>query len=123
MDFLLWALISLGATHIITGTHIFELFRLFFERISPNFWGVLVGCPTCMGFWIGVVLWFVGYGPSDSFDKYNDVYQIYLYGCLSSAINWLIHECLDYLHEKTALLTMKREQMLLNLEIDTKKLL
>ncbi len=107
--FFSWLLISYGMTHIITGTKIFEWLRVLLDKISPNFFGFLIQCPACTGFWIGVVLSFL-YMPM----AYGiNVFATYLInGCLSSGINWLLFMFMDFLNEYTTLVIVQRNKLL-----------
>lgn len=107
---LFWIGISIGATHIITGTHITKWLRDFFNRVSPDFFGVLFGCPTCMGFWVGVVL--STFFPLLQISEINSYFGwdyvpmfIFFHGCFSSFINWTWNLLTSYLD----IVTTKKE--------------
>jgi hypothetical protein len=63
MNLLLFILIGLGITTIITKSSIFEPLRDHLDNgsdiVMENFWGMLIVCPMCVGFWIGVLESFI----------------------------------------------------------------
>ena len=76
---LFFILSSCGITFIITHSSIFEPIREFVERRS-NFFGELLSCPMCSGFWVGFLLSVV------DFQEYNPIYA----GAITSLISWFI---------------------------------
>lgn len=63
MSLLAFILIGFGITTIITKSTIFEPLRDRLDNGSDslryNFWGMLIVCPMCVGFWIGVLQSFI----------------------------------------------------------------
>lgn len=63
MNLFLFILIGFGITTIITKSSIFEPLRDRLDNGSDvlieNFWGILIVCPMCVGFWIGVLESFI----------------------------------------------------------------
>jgi hypothetical protein len=59
MELLLFILAGFGVTTIITKGDIFEPLRNWLdngeESIYDNFFGILITCPLCVGFWVGVI--------------------------------------------------------------------
>ena len=80
MDLLLFLFAGYGITTIIVYGDIFESFRNYLnngqESVRKNFWGMLINCPMCVGFWIGVLLSLFFITPSH-----------YLEGCLTQSVN------------------------------------
>ena len=61
-----------------------------FEKIRPkNGWfGQLLSCPMCTGFWVGLFLWFVkDYTQLFIFD--DSLVTAFLLGCASSAASYI----------------------------------
>lgn len=59
VNLLLFILAGFGITTIITKGDIFEPFRNMLDngsdRLYDNFLGLLIVCPMCVGFWVGIV--------------------------------------------------------------------
>lgn len=59
MEFLIFTLAGFGITTIITKGDIFEPIRNWLdngeEKLYDNFFGLLITCPLCVGFWVGVI--------------------------------------------------------------------
>jgi len=54
LDLLIYILVNIGITIIVTQSKLFKPLREYFCKISPNYLGVLVGCSLCTGFWSGL---------------------------------------------------------------------
>ena len=96
MKTLLFELLAYGITNILVFGSIFEKWRGFWLKISPSFFGKLTSCPLCLSFWIGVILstLFNHMGYSSPFFEYGISYLpllVFLDGCLTSGVVWLIH--------------------------------
>lgn len=124
---LFWIIAAVGATHIITGTSIFERFRNFLDKVSPSFFGLLFNCPTCMGFWVGVV--FSIFSPliqtydlnfNFNFPTFNYGIVIFLHGCFTSCICWLVNLFTVYVDGVTTNIELKNEIIVEN-PLDTAK--
>lgn len=119
---LFWIMSSIGMTHIITGTTIFERIRNKVTNYSPDFWGVLVTCPTCMGFWVGlfISLFFPLLQISDLSDFFIQntnvkvAFLFLIHGSFSSGINWIIHLLISNLDAKTTQIELKNELIIEN---------
>lgn len=63
MNLFLFILIGFGITTIITKSTLFEPLRDRLDNgsdiVMENFWGMLIVCPMCVGFWIGVLESFI----------------------------------------------------------------
>lgn len=63
MNLFLFILIGFGITTIITKSTLFEPLRDRLDNgsdvVTENFWGMLIVCPMCVGFWIGVLESFI----------------------------------------------------------------
>ena len=57
---------------IIFGS-IFQKFRDFTSRISPNFWGKLTSCFICLGTWAGFILSLCGLSPMETTHSIHDI--------------------------------------------------
>ena len=124
---LFWIIAAIGATHIITGTSIFERLRTALDRISPKFFGLLFSCPTCMGFWVGVM--FSSLFPmiqiyelnfNFNWPIINNVIIIFLHGCFTSCICWIVNLITVYVDGVTTTVELKNEIIVEN-PLDTAK--
>ena len=114
MNLITFLLLNIGFTYIVTYSTIFGGFRSFFERVSPNFWGVLFSCPQCFGFWSAIILDLViGYTYSEQVIVSDTLLFTYftsyfLDGLISSGVNFLLSYIIvdfefkqDYLNSKS----------------------
>lgn len=109
MEILVFILLSYGISNIIVFGSIFEGFRDFWDRVSPSFFGKLFGCMMCTPFWVGFILSLtfnlMGYGelsPLKSIGVELIPLAIFLDGCFTSGMVWLIHtfqEMLERTHQ------------------------
>jgi len=51
----IYILITYGLTNIVAKENIFKFFRLFIQKHS-KFIYKMIKCPTCLGFWVGLIL-------------------------------------------------------------------
>ncbi len=96
MKTLLFELLAYGITNILVFGSIFEKWRTFWFKQSPNFFGKLTSCPLCLSTWIGFGLSYLfNYmGYSTPFTEYGITYLpllVFLDGCLTSGCVWLLH--------------------------------
>jgi len=111
MDLLVFLAIAYGASNIMVYSSIFEKWRNFWTKISPNFFGKLFGCMMCLPFWWGVILSITMYSPSyfmngdqpmtffGLFVVPSDYLSVFFDGCLASGSVWFLHtiqEKLEY---------------------------
>ncbi|OUW01676.1 MAG: hypothetical protein CBD16_05265 [Betaproteobacteria bacterium TMED156] len=83
MTFIWFCLISYGLTQILVYGKIFDPIRP-----KTGWFGQLLKCPMCTGFWVGLFLWFVkDYTQLFTFD--NSFVTAFLLGCASSAAAYL----------------------------------
>ena len=83
MTFIWFCLISYGLTQILVYGKIFDPIRP-----KTGWFGQLLKCPMCTGFWVGLFLWFVkDYTQLFTFD--NSFVTAFLLGCASSASAYL----------------------------------
>lgn len=75
-----FALVAFGITWIITQSKIFEKFRDRFDETQG--FGMLINCPVCTGFWIGMILDLLWYSPMTN---------VFLSGCYASAVILLLY--------------------------------
>lgn len=98
MEFLYFTLVLLGVTLIITRSSIFEGFRNFSKRLSPNFFGTLFSCPMCLSFWVSVFLSFF-INPFDQIDTGYIFLDKLFIGSLGSFIcTFIILGILDFFY-------------------------
>jgi len=55
VDFIIFLMSSAGLTAIIVGSHIFSVPRDFLSEKSESI-AVFLGCPMCVGFWVGLIM-------------------------------------------------------------------
>ena len=83
MTFIWFCLISFGLTQILVYGKIFEPIRP-----TEGWFGQLLKCPMCTGFWVGLFLWFVkDYTQLFNFD--DSFVTAFLLGCAASAASFL----------------------------------
>lgn len=121
---LIWILAVLGITHIITGTKIFERLRIAMDVVSPNFFGVLFGCPTCMGFWVGIlvsiflpVVEISEINPYFNFldaDWLKIVFALMIQGGVASCLNWITNMLITYVDVISTHAELKNELLVAN---------
>jgi len=81
IDLILWILVSYGITSGITGSSLLLPVRLKIAKFS-KFFGDLINCPLCFGFWVGAFLNLTWLSPTDS---------IFFDCFLSSCTCWLLY--------------------------------
>lgn len=98
MEVLLFFLVSYGISNIIIYGSIFDGMRTFFNKINPGFLGQLVDCMICLPTWVGFVLSYtltsLGYQHLTPFGSIGlDIIwlRVFLDGCITSGVVWLIH--------------------------------
>jgi hypothetical protein len=89
MELLYFILSAYGMTQILVYGSIFEEAR---EKISEysDWFGTLIHCPMCTGFWVGVFL----FGINCFTELFNFEYNIanlLILGCLSSATSYALN--------------------------------
>lgn len=91
MELILFVLITYGASNIMVFSSIFDKWRVFFTKISPNFFGELFTCMICLPFWWGVLLSLFAFSPVSLYFGTTLVISTFLDACLASGSVWLIH--------------------------------
>ena len=107
MNVLLFLLVGYGISNIIVFGSIFESMRNWFQRWSPNFFGQLTSCMICLPTWVGFILSYglslLGYTnltPFGSLGLDNIWLRVFLDGCLTSGVVWLIHTLQEHFEKK-----------------------
>ena len=93
-------LICYAITIIITNSSIFQGFRDFFKKISPNFFGLLFICPLCTGFWVGIFLHFTG-TPIHNIEFQYTLLSYIASGSLSGAVSLFINSLQQMIYYKS----------------------
>jgi hypothetical protein len=88
-----------GITHIVTGTYVFEWFRNIMNKWSPKFFGILFSCPTCFGFWVGVLSYTLGINISNL--NYNPHIMLFIQGGYISAVSYIMNVVTSMCNEVT----------------------
>ena len=98
MGLLIFILVNYGISNIVVHGSIFNGFREFWNRVSPNFFGTLFSCMICFPAWSGFILSFIfqmmGYdnlSPLASQGVDNMFLSVFLDGCLSSGTVFVLH--------------------------------
>jgi len=98
MGILVFILVSYGISNIVVHGSIFNGFREFWNRVSPNFFGTLFSCmicfPTYVGFLLSTIFQTMGYdnlSPLTSQGVDNMFLSIFLDGCLASGTVFIVH--------------------------------
>jgi len=102
MELLIFILITFGITNILIDSYIFIFLRNFANKYSPKFFGELLSCPMCTGFWIGIFVGLTGYDtlffedilPHNWIIKYPLTW-LFL-GAIGSGTSYLIYNIVDY---------------------------
>lgn len=116
MNVLLFLLVGFGVTTIVSKSTIFEGVRNRIDNgsdeIYENFFGMIIRCPRCLGFWVGVFLSFylgsITYNTFSTFTSSNGtifssiifylnigMYKVFD-GAIVSGVCWIIHNILDF---------------------------
>jgi hypothetical protein len=90
MDWLVYFLVVFGITNIVTREYIFWNFREWIYNNVPFLDG-LFSCPTCFGFWVGLLCYgLFPYYITWDVGSYTIYIQAFISGIVSSAANNLI---------------------------------
>lgn len=65
MNLIIFMLVGLGITNLIVNASIFDIPRDFLSN-KFSFFGVLLNCMLCAGFWVGALLGIFGLSPIHS---------------------------------------------------------
>jgi hypothetical protein len=121
MNLLLFVLIGFGITTIITKSTIFEPLRNRLDNgddsLSENFFGLLITCPMCVGFWVGV-LQSAMFGSlsyqaffSEVFLNFENIFEYFWFfmtwvfckvsdGAIIGGLSWVALSLITYLDKK-----------------------
>lgn len=116
MDLLLFILSGFGVTTIITKSRILAPFRNYLDNnmdcLKKNFLGLLIICPMCVGFWVGVFQSIIVYSPNSSqffteslttgfLDNIifllNKIVAIILDGAIIGVLSWVVHTIISFI--------------------------
>lgn len=108
-------------TYILVSSKFFEGLRTLFEKKSPNFFGELINCYLCTGFWIGLFISFI-LNPLN-YLLFGSIYvKIFFYpifavfsGALSSIFSYFIGNVLDLISNLVEFVERKTEQTQVNI--------
>lgn len=88
-----------GITNIVTTSHIFEPLRQALMKRSPDFFGKLIQCSMCFGFWAGAAVSWAGlYSHKLGITLINP----FMDACASSAVCWILYTATEWLYQNTA---------------------
>jgi hypothetical protein len=79
VELLYFTLASWGMTQILVYGTIFEN--------QPDWFGTLIHCPMCTGFWVGVFLFGIN-GFTELFNFEYNIANLLILGCISSATSY-----------------------------------
>jgi len=119
MEFIYFLLGGFGVTTIITKSKIFEPLREKldngYDNLKHNFWGLLINCPLCVGFWVGVFLSLFFYSPADCLEPsvgvmysmvFNGISKI-VDGAMVGVISWVLLQIIDVIDKLYYLIETK----------------
>ena len=89
MDLMYFILASWGMTQILVYGTIFENQREWIMEKS-NWFGTLIRCPICTGFWVGVFLFGIN-GFTELFNFEYNIANLLILGCISSATSYVLN--------------------------------
>lgn len=94
VNFIVWSLATFGAANIVVYSTIFKPVRTSLARVK--FFGKLVNCILCMGFWVGVMWGVTVWSPAEYFIlkqqlPLQNLFDILFNGSLGSCVCWLIY--------------------------------
>jgi hypothetical protein len=89
VELLYFILASWGMTQILVYGTIFENQRNWIMEKSDWF-GALIHCPMCTGFWVGVFLFGIN-GLTELFNFEYNIANLLILGCLSSATSYALN--------------------------------
>tara|TARA_Y100000114_G_C11741324_1_gene319090 strand:+ start:1375 stop:1689 length:315 start_codon:yes stop_codon:yes gene_type:complete len=89
MELLYFILASWGMTQILVYGSIFEKHRYWIAERSDWF-GTLIHCPMCTGFWVGVFLFGIN-GYTELFNFEYNIANLFILGCLASATSYALN--------------------------------
>ena len=93
MELLYFTLASWGMTQILVYGTIFENQRDWIMEKSDWF-GTLIHCPMCTGFWVGVFLFGIN-GFTELFNFDYTIANLFICGCVSSATSYVLAMLFD----------------------------
>lgn len=102
-ELLIYIIVCYGITNIMVYSHMFKGWRTFWERVSLNFFGKLFSCMMCLSFWVGIVfsttLFLCDKSNLSPFLFYgiNPFVGVFLDGCFSSGMVWILHTAQELL--------------------------
>jgi hypothetical protein len=98
LDFIIFLLSTIGATLIITQSYILKPLRKKILKIN-NFFGKLLHCSQCCGFWVAMIIETLLLIYHNQFDL-NSLIIIILYGFIGSFISYLTYLLIRPLMDK-----------------------
>ena len=98
MMLLFWVLAAYGTVSIISWGSIFEELRTWVKTKS-NFFGTLITCPLCLGFWTGFVMSLTLGGLCNHY--FNTHWGFYLFAdsVFTSGAVWAINAIIEFFEE------------------------
>ena len=89
IELVTFVLTAFGLTQIIVYGKIFDK-----VRPTEGWWGQLLSCPMCTGFWAGVFLWGTN-GFTELFNYDFSVFTGLFLGCVSSGTSYIMSVMFD----------------------------
>jgi hypothetical protein len=106
LQILTWILISYGITNIVVFGKIFDGARNFLIAWGESkdlplyrifrFFGDLVSCPMCFGFWCGILLNLTLFSPTNFVFNTHQLMSWFFDGVLSSGTIWIIYVIVNF---------------------------
>jgi hypothetical protein len=122
VNLLIFIFVCYGFCNSIIFGSIFEKWRNFWLKNSPNFFGKLMTCFICLPWYGGFILSLVGLSPMESTGQINDINIFDLFiiptkficvffdGALASGTNWLIHTIQEHFEKDYIRVKLEKEE-------------
>jgi hypothetical protein len=94
-SFIVWSIGVFGTANIISISKIFEPFRNFLKPVP--FFGKMVSCVLCTGFWVGVFWGYTMFSPAEYLVRISELHRFKFIldplfdGATGSAVTWIIY--------------------------------
>jgi hypothetical protein len=85
MELIIFILACYGMTMIVVYSKIFEKIRNILKSFNNDMITYMVKCCMCMGFWVGIVNWFLLDVP----------FSVFTAGCISAGTSYFISRLVD----------------------------
>lgn len=93
-SFVIWAIAVYGTANILVYSTIMQPFRNLLGKV--NFFGKLINCILCTGFWVGMVWGYIIWSPAEylmlrPYMVFQPVIDLLFNGVVGSCLCWVIY--------------------------------